>query len=107
MTRLRLSRASLVLAAAFAGCKSPRVEAPFGPAPMTPATLAPAPGEIVLDRGNWLVGDQCDVWKVLVEPREGRPVHLGYVVRRQYREVRGGPQFAMYEVTSHDRGDQV
>jgi hypothetical protein len=67
----------------------------------------PAPGELTLDRGDWLLGDQSAVFKVLATEREGLPRHVGYVVARRYREVRGGPEFTMYEVTSLDRDDQV
>ena len=92
---------------ALGACKSPRYVPPYGQAPVTPATRAPAPGELMLDRGDWLLGDESAVWKVLVEPREGRPNHVGFLVQRRYREVRGGPEFPMYEVTTLDRGEQV
>jgi hypothetical protein len=108
MTRVPTFGAVALLAGALCACKSPRYEAPYGQPPEAPAVRGAAPGELVLNRGDWLLGDQSAVFKVLAEPREGgRPVHLGYVVARRYREVRGGPDFRMYEVTTLDRDEQV
>jgi hypothetical protein len=94
--------------ATLAACRAPRVEAPYGTPLGTPAARTSAPGELLLDRGDWLVGDQSALFKVLLTPEGGaRPVHAGFVVQRRYREVRGGPVFTMHEVTTLDRDEQV
>jgi hypothetical protein len=110
---MRLSRLAALAAAALAcaalpGCRAPRVEAPYGELMGTPATRTAAPGELLLDRGDWLVGDQSGLYRVFATPvAGGRPVPVGFVVERRYREVRGGPVFTMHEVTSLDRDEQV
>ena len=65
-------------------------------------------GDLVLDRGDWLVSDEKGVWKVLEEqdPKKA-PVHVGYLILRNYREMRGGPAFNVYDVTRLDRNDQI
>ncbi len=64
-------------------------------------------GDMSLDRGGWIVGQQKGVWKVTQEVMGKAPLLLGYVVAREHREVRGGPTFTMYEVTTTDRKDVV
>ena len=60
-----------------------------------------------IDRGGWMVSDQARVWKVM-ESQMGLPErHIGYVVGANYRQVRGGPAFKMYKVTTLDREDQI
>jgi hypothetical protein len=64
-------------------------------------------GSFAVNRGDWLVGKQTGVWKVLAEQHSGAPKRIGYVTSRNHREVRGGPAFEMYEVTSLDRNTVV
>jgi hypothetical protein len=65
--------------------------------------------DILLNRGDWLVGQQTGVWTVTVPSSSPKaaPERIGYVTSRRYREVRGGPLFTMYEVTSLDRNDVI
>jgi hypothetical protein len=35
------------------------------------------------------------------------PEHIGYLVERRYRQMRGGPQFKMYSVTTRNRNEQI
>jgi hypothetical protein len=107
MMRTGTPLAVVAAALALGACKSPRgFVPPYGQAPL-PTASRPGPGEMVLDRGDWLLGDQSAVYRVLAQEREGPPTHVGYVVSRRYREVRGGPVFTMHEVTSLDRDDQL
>lgn len=73
----------------------------------TPFAVAVPVGDMSLDRGGWIVGQQKGVWKVTQEVMGKAPLLLGYVVAREHREVRGGPTFTMYEVTTTDRKDVV
>jgi hypothetical protein len=94
----------VVLAAG--GCRSGRRSE--GPGP--DGRLAPVgpPGALSLNRGDWLMGSQDKVWVVLEENAAGgAPRRIGYVTSRRYREMRGGPEFTMYEVTSLDRREVV
>ena len=101
-----LAALAVVLAATGAtGCSSgPR--SPWGTAQIvdeTPALARPS-GDFAVNRGDWVVGKQTGVWTVLASP-EGRdaPRRIGYMTSSNHREVRGGPSFQMYEVTSLDR----
>ena len=60
-------------------------------------------GKFTVNRGDWLVGKDTGVWKVLAEQGEGPPKRIGYMTSRNHREMRGGPAFEMYEVTGLDR----
>lgn len=77
-----------------------------GPEPVPFAVAVPV-GDLSLDRGGWIVGQQKGVWKVTQEVQAQAPTLLGYVVAREHREVRGGPTFTMYEVTTTDRKDVI
>ena len=65
--------------------------------------MARSSGNFAVNRGDWVVGRQTGVWKVLAEQRSGAPKRIGYVTSSNHREMRGGPAFAMYEVTALDR----
>jgi hypothetical protein len=66
-------------------------------------------GTVSLNRGDWVVGQTKGVWKVEAQPATSNaaPERLGYVTARLYREVRGGPTFTMYEVSTLDRAEIV
>lgn len=60
-----------------------------------------------LDRGDWMVSRRTAVWNVM-KAREGRPpVRVGYLVERTYRQVRGGPEYTMYDVTTLNRREKI
>lgn len=60
-----------------------------------------------LDKGDWMVRQKSEVWKVYeaqqVAGETRPPRHVGYLVRRAYRQERGGPAFHVYEVTTLNR----
>jgi len=91
---------------ALGGCAGRRSGGAVYPEPAPFAVSVPV-GDMSLDRGGWIVGQQSGVWKVTQEVMGKAPAHLGYVVARAHREVRGGPSFTMYEVTTTDRKDVV
>ena len=95
---------SFVLAAATAatGCRSQGARAGSGGVGPTGTT-----SDLSLNRGDWLMGEQIGIWKILSQPRSGAPERIGYLSQRNYREVRGGPVFSIYEVTSLDRNQQL
>ena len=72
-----------------------------------PWSVAVPVGDMSLDRGGWIVGQQKGIWKVTQEVMGKAPTQLGYVIAREHREVRGGPTFTMYEVTTTDRKDVI
>ncbi len=62
-----------------------------------------------LDRGAWMVNKRSRVWKILkADSRQGTaPEHVGYLKENKYRQVRGGPAFDMYTVTSLHQDEQL
>ncbi|MDJ0976372.1 MAG: EF-hand domain-containing protein [Planctomycetota bacterium] len=62
-----------------------------------------------LDRGDWMVNKQTKIWKVSVDQslQNMPPKHVGYLVGKRYRQMRGGPEFQMYTVTSLNRNEQL
>lgn len=62
-----------------------------------------------LDRGDWMVNQRTQIWKVKVDQSLANmpPKHVGYVVGKRYRQMRGGPEFQMYTVTSLNRNEQL
>lgn len=60
-----------------------------------------------LDRGDWQVSRRTAVWKVLASRPDRPPVLVGYVTQRKYRQLRGGPEYAIYEVSRLDRRDLI
>ncbi len=60
-----------------------------------------------LGRGDWMVSQATRVSKVL-EPRPNLPPrHVGFLIASDYRQVRGGPVFTMYKVTTLNRDEQI
>lgn len=79
------------------------------PEPDRVLSVGCAPGSVPLrlDRGDWRVSQRTGVSKVL-EARSGRPPEaIGYLVERKYRQMRGGPEYTMYEVTTLNRQEQI
>jgi hypothetical protein len=93
-------------ALAFPACKSASVRVP-GPPHINYQSdcdnLA-----LRLDRGAWMENQGTRIWKVLAAGAPNRPPrHIGYLDERTYQQVRGGPQFRMYTVTTLDRNEQI
>jgi len=64
-------------------------------------------GPLRLDRGDWAVSRQSAVWKVL-ETQEGSPPrHIGYLTRRRFRQMRGGPAYDIFAVTTLNRSEEI
>ena len=62
-----------------------------------------------LDRGDWMVNQQTKVWKVMISraDQNAPPRHAGYLIGKAYKQMRGGPKFQMYTVTSLNRNEQL
>lgn len=61
-----------------------------------------------LDRSDWMVNKATRVSQVMSARAPNRPPeHIGFLVQRQYRQMRGGPEFTMYSVTTLDRNEQI
>lgn len=61
-----------------------------------------------MDRGDWMVNQGSKVYKVVAASAPNRPPrHIGYVEERLYRQMRGGPEFTIYVVTTLDRREQI
>ncbi len=62
-----------------------------------------------LDRGDWMVNQQTKIWKVRVDQslQNMPPKHVGYLLGKRYQQMRGGPEFGMYTVTSLNQGEQL
>lgn len=62
-----------------------------------------------LDRGDWMVNQNTRIWKVRVDQslQNMPPKHVGYLIGKRYRQMRGGPEFEMFTVTSLNRGEQL
>jgi hypothetical protein len=94
-----------VAALVFAGCRtSPTGD---GSATIDPGFSCSDP-ILKLDRGDWMVNQGSQVWKVMAASAANRPPrHIGYVFGRQYRQMRGGPEFQVQTVTTLDRHEQI
>lgn len=89
---------ALVSTGCYASVGKPKVHHP-----RDPETLA-----MRLDRGDWMVNKASTIHKVLAASAPNRPPrHIGYVEERQYRQMRGGPEFTIYVVTTRDRKEQI
>jgi hypothetical protein len=95
--------AGFALAGCYSGPKCPRT--PTEQVLSIGCTDAAAP--LRLDRGDWLVSEAAEVWKVFEEPLDARGRHIGYLEARDYRQMRGGPSHRMYSVTTVNRRDKV
>ena len=61
-----------------------------------------------LDRSDWMVNQGTKVSKIRAASAPNRPPeHIGYLVERQYRQARGGPEFKMYTITTLNRDEQI
>lgn len=73
----------------------------------TPALARPS-GNFNVNRGDWLVGKETGVWMVTANPTGiAAPKRIGYVTSSNHRELRGGPAFEMYEITTLNRKNVV
>lgn len=105
MIRLAMAALAVTLISA-AGCARPWSESTGQPGFTERAPLV-EPLASRIDRGGWMISDQARIWKVM-ESQSGLPErHVGYVVGANYRQVRGGPAFKMYKVSTLDREDQI
>jgi hypothetical protein len=84
------------------GCRSIRHAAPT-PSPATDGdTLATR-----LDRGSWMVSQATRISMVMEQRPNLPPRHIGYLIASDYRQMRGGPSYRMYRVTTKDREEQI
>jgi hypothetical protein len=60
-----------------------------------------------LDRGDWLVSEGSEIWKVYEGQPGALPRQIGYLVGRDYRQMRGGRSHRMYTVTTMNRREDV
>lgn len=62
-----------------------------------------------LDRGDWMVNQQTRIWKVRIDQslQNMPPKHVGFLLAKRFRQMRGGPEFEMYTVTSLNRKEQL
>jgi len=92
-----------VLAAlVLSGCRSIRHAAPT-PSPDTAGDSLAAR----LDRGHWMVSQSTRISMVKESRPNLPPRHIGYLIESDYRQMRGGPAYRMYRVTTLDRDEQV
>lgn len=73
----------------------------------TEAAIDSEPLSARMNRGDWMVSTQSKIWKVFENQPSGPERHVGYLVGSKYRQMRGGPQFTMFKVTTLDRNDQI
>lgn len=66
-------------------------------------SMAPLP----LARGDWAVSQRTAVWKAQESQTGAPPKTIGYLVRRTYRQMRGGPEYGMYVVTTLNRSEKI
>jgi len=62
---------------------------------------------VKLDRGDWMVDRHTRVWRVLEEQPDRPAAQIGYLVRCQYRQARGGPPYSLYTVTTMNRRERI
>ena len=62
---------------------------------------------LTLDRGDWTVSRRTAVWKVQESQVNAPPKTIGYLIRRKYRQMRGGPEYHMYQVTTTNRREEI
>mgnify|MGYP001811812851 CR=1 FL=1 len=60
-----------------------------------------------LDRGDWLVDKRTAIWAVDEEQMNGPSRRIGYLVKTQYRQLRGGPLYETYDVTTLNRREKI
>ena len=92
-------------ALAVTGCQLPHCPPP-AERPLSMGCVSSC-SNFELDRGDWEVSRRTAVWKVQ-EARENRPPEtIGYVTRRMYRQMRGGPEYSVYVVTTMNRNETI
>ena len=62
---------------------------------------------MTLDRGDWTVSRRTAVWKVQESQVNAPPKTIGYLVKRKYRQMRGGPEYYMFQVTTTNRREEI
>lgn len=99
---------ALVVGLLVTACSSPE---PFsrstGRSGFTDAAIESEPLASRMDRSDWMVATRSKIWKVYENPDTQGGRHIGFLVGSKYRQMRGGPQFRMYKVTTLDRNDQI
>ena len=61
-----------------------------------------------LDRSDWMVNQGTRSWRVVAHSAPNRPPeHIGFLIERRYKQMRGGPEFKMYSVTTRNRNEQI
>jgi hypothetical protein len=96
----------LAFATAFVGCRVSQPRRLQGPKPLSiGCDTSGLP--LRLAHGDWMVSKGTHVWKVLEDQPDGPPKHVGYLVGRDYRQMRGGPTMRMYTVTSLNRRERL
>lgn len=96
----------LAIAVFCGGCYSQR------PKPMTKDRMLSVGCDssglpVRLDRGDWLVNRRNTIWKVMIQEPNAPSRHIGYLVRTQYRQARGGPDYDVYNVTTLNRREKI
>jgi hypothetical protein len=89
-----------------AGCSGPNRCPPPGE-PVLDIGCVESCSPMTLDRGTWKVSRRTAVWKVQESQVNAPPKTIGYLVRRKYREMRGGPEYHMYMVTTTNRREEI
>lgn len=91
-----------------AACTGPE---PFarstGQSGFTSAAINSEPLAARMNKGDWMVASQTRIWKVFENQPSGPERHVGYLIGSKYRQMRGGPEFTMYKVTTRNRNDQI
>ena len=62
---------------------------------------------LTLDRGDWRVSRRTAVWQVQASQVNAPPKTIGYLVKRKYQQMRGGPEYTMYMVTTTNRREEI
>ena len=106
MTRTVCIGMAALAALLVTGCATPNWCPP--PAERTLSIgCAESAAPLRLDRGDWLVSQRTAVWKVLESQPGLPPKHVGFVTERKFRQMRGGPAYGVYEVTTLNRKEQL
>ena len=88
------------------GCRGPS-RCPPPDEPVLDIGCVESSSPLTLDRGDWTVSRRTAVWKVQVSPVNAPPKTVGYLVKRKYRQMRGGPEYYMYMVTTTNRREEI
>ncbi len=101
---IRLCIAVLIGSVTLCGCRTQPVSTTS-----TATRSEAAQAASRLDRGAWMINKRSRVWKILkADSRQGTaPSHVGYLKENKYRQMRGGPAFQMYSVTSLHQDEQL